>query len=240
MEARQKYLEEPFEKLGICLSDEQSSAFLRYADMLLIWNEKMNLTAITDPQEIIIKHFADSCAVIGKELENSPKKLADVGSGAGFPGIPLKIVCPDLEIVLMDSLQKRVGFLSAVIQELSLKKIRAVHGRAEDLAKDKEFREQFDLVTARAVASLPVLAEYCLPFVKIGGEFLAYKATGAKEEADQAAGAVRLLGGGKATIREYSLPGTDYQRSLIRIKKDRQTPKAYPRKAGTAGKKPLG
>ncbi|MBO4871991.1 MAG: 16S rRNA (guanine(527)-N(7))-methyltransferase RsmG [Lachnospiraceae bacterium] len=236
---RREYLEKAFAGLGIRLDSGQILAFERYTELLLSWNEKINLTAITDPQDIVIKHFADSCGPLGKEILGTEGRLADIGTGAGFPGIPLKILCPDLEIVLMDSLKKRIGFLETVIDELSLKGIRAVHGRAEDLARTKEFREQFDLVTARAVAQLPVLAEYCLPFVKVGGSFLAYKSAGAQRETEQAAAAIRLLGGGKPEIREYLLPDSDYRRSLIRIEKRRETPKTFPRKAGTASKKPL-
>ena len=239
MNINREYLEKAFVGLGIRLDPGQIRAFERYTELLLEWNERFNLTAITDPQEIIIKHYADSCGPLGKEILGSEGRLADIGSGAGFPGIPLKILCPDLNIVLMDSLKKRIGFLETVIEELSLKGIRAVHGRAEDLAKNKDYRERFDLVTARAVAALPVLSEYCLPFVKVGGRFLAYKSAGATEESREAADAIRILGGDAPQIREYLLPDSDYRRSLVTVPKIKETPKTFPRKAGTAAKKPL-
>ena len=239
MDAKQEYLEKAFTGLGVRLDSWQIHAFEQYMELLLSWNEKFNLTAITDPQEIIIKHFADSCGTVGQEIVNREAWLADIGSGAGFPGIPLKILCPDLKIVLMDSLKKRISFLEEVIRELSLKGISAVHGRAEDLAREKEYREQFDYVTARAVASLPVLSEYCLPFVKVGGQFLAYKSAGARDEAEQAAAGIRVLGGGRAKIREYLLPDSEYRRSIVIVEKRRETPKSFPRKAGTVAKKPL-
>ena len=239
MDQNREYLENAFAGLGIRLDPGQIQAFELYMQLLLEWNEKFNLTAITNPKDIVIKHFADSCGTVGHEILNSEGLLADIGSGAGFPGIPLKILCPDLTVVLMDSLKKRVGFLETVIEALSLKNICAVHGRAEDLARAIEFREQFDYVTARAVASLPVLSEYCLPFVKTGGLFLAYKSAGAREEAEQASAGIRVLGGGRPKIREYLLPDSDYRRSVVIIEKRRETPKSFPRKAGTAAKKPL-
>lgn len=239
MNGSREYLEKAFVGLGIRLDPGQIRAFEKYTELLLSWNEKINLTAITDPQDIIIKHFADSCGTVGHEIKGGEGFLADIGSGAGFPGIPLKILCPDLTVILMDSLKKRVSFLETVIAELGLKDIQAVHGRAEDLARMQEFRERFDYVTARAVASLPVLSEYCLPFVRVGGVFLAYKSAGAREETEQAAAAVRLLGGGRPEIREYLLPDSDYRRSVVCIEKKRETPKSFPRKAGTAAKKPL-
>lgn len=239
MDQNREYLENAFAGLGIRLNSGQIQQFLRYTELLLEWNERFNLTAITNPKDIVIKHFADSCGTVSHEIKNGEGLLADIGSGAGFPGIPLKILCPDLTVILLDSLKKRVGFLETVIEELSLKDIQAVHGRAEDLARVQEFRERFDYVTARAVASLPVLSEYCMPFVKVGGVFLAYKSAGAQEEAEQAAAAIRLLGGGRPQIREYLLPDSDYRRSVVSIEKKRETPKNFPRKAGTAAKKPL-
>ncbi len=240
-----EYLQNAFAAEGIALSAEQNAAFLLYADLLEKKNAVMNLTAITDFKDVVHKHFLDSCAP--SRLPWFPPKgegtsLIDVGSGAGFPGIPLKILYPELKVTLLDSLQKRVNFLSEVIEALQLKDIRAVHARAEDGARQENLRERFDLVVSRAVAGLPVLAEYCLPYVRVGGSFLAYKGSGAEEETEAAKGAVKRLGGEIAELTGFELPGADGEklgRSLIRIAKTAATPKKYPRKAGTAAKTPL-
>ena len=240
MDPRRSELQNVFQNAGLILSAEQEKLFLRYAEMLEDWNSRMNLTAITDFSEVVRKHFLDSCAPLYASSVPVGKTLLDVGSGAGFPGIPLKIMLPDTEIVLLDSLRKRIGFLEDVTAELGLKNVRAVHGRAEDLARDPGFREHFDTVTARAVAPLPVLAEYCVPFVKLKGRFLAYKSGNITQEMADAEKALGLLGAGNTKAESFVLPGTDMERSLIWAEKKRKTPAAYPRRAGSVKKNPLG
>ena len=240
-----EYLQNAFAAEGIALSAEQNAAFLLYADLLEKKNAVMNLTAITDFKDVVHKHFLDSCAPA--RLPWFPPKgegtsLIDVGSGAGFPGIPLKILYPGLKVTLLDSLQKRVNFLNEVIEALGLGGIEAVHARAEDGARQAGLRENFDIAVSRAVAGLPVLSEYCLPYVKVGGSFLAYKGSGAEEETAAAKGAVKRLGGEIAEQEVFELPGADEEtlgRSLIRIAKTAATPQKYPRKAGTAARSPL-
>ena len=240
-----EYLQEAFAAEGITLSAAQNKAFLTYAALLEQKNAVMNLTAITDFKDVVHKHFLDSCAPARLPWftpEGRGISLIDVGSGAGFPGIPLKILYPELKVILLDSLQKRVNFLNEVIEALGLEGIEAVHARAEDGARHEDLRECFDIAVSRVVAQLPVLAEYCLPYVKVGGSFLAYKGSGAEEEAEAAKGAVRRLGGGKAELTVFTLPGADKEtlgRSLVRVIKTAPTPKKYPRKAGTAAKAPL-
>ena len=239
-----EYLQQTFSEEGITLDRDQISAFLTYADLLVQKNAVMKLTAITDFKEIVHKHFLDSCAAA--KLPWFPQKghvrLIDVGTGAGFPGIPLKILYPEMELVLLDSLKKRVGFLEEVIGTLKLTGITAIHARAEDGARREDLRESFDLAVSRAVAALPVLSEYCLPYVKTGGSFLAYKGGDVQAEADAAKGAISRLGGANAEITHFSLSGAageELGRSLIRIRKSSKTPNKYPRKAGTAAKNPL-
>ena len=239
MENRKEILQKCFETAGIALTEAQAAAFLRYAELLEEWNAKMNLTAITEFPEVVRKHFLDCVYPFAEGGIPSDQTLIDVGSGAGFPGIPLKILFPDLKITLIDALNKRVRFLEEVIRALELTEIRAVHGRAEDLARDKAFRERFDLAAARAVAPLPVLAEYCLPFVRKGGRFLAYKSGRVQEELAGTANALKILSARERDSLYYTLPGTEDSRSLLILEKERNTPALYPRKAGTASKKPL-
>lgn len=222
-------------KFGVKLDDSMITALLRYKSILLEWNEKMNLTAIEDDRDFIIKHFVDSLSIM--RLVGNAQRLVDVGTGAGFPGLPLKIANPSLDVVLLDSLEKRIGFLNAVITELHLSGIRAVHARAEDAGMSPDHREKYDVAVARAVASLPVLLEYCLPLVKVGGIFLAMK--GSSEEADISGKALDLLGGKVVEIKDFTLPGGEMKRSIIVVKKLRQTPTKYPRKAGKPSKEPL-
>lgn len=239
---RQEQIQKRFGEAGLPLSDTQAGQFAAYAQLLVQWNEKMNLTSITDFGEIVEKHFLDSLAVgINPVLPADvwTGSLVDVGTGAGFPGIPLKIFYPDLKVTLLDSLNKRIGFLNQVIQDLGLKKITAVHGRAEDLAREPRFREQFGLCVSRAVAALPVLAEYCLPFVRRGGFLVAYKSGTVEEELEKGAKAVKVLGGSIQKTEKFVLPGTDFSRSLVLIRKVDNTPRKYPRKAGTPAKQPL-
>lgn len=225
-------------KWNIELSAYQLEQFDKYYDLLISWNEKMNLTAITDRTEVIEKHFFDSIA-LASFSDIDGKRILDMGSGAGFPGIPLKIVYPDSNIVLIDSLAKRVNFLNTVINDLCLKNIVAVHGRAEDYARNSEYREKFDVVTSRAVANLSVLSEYCIPYVKVGGMFAPYKSSNISEEVDAAINAIDILGGKLIEVKEYNLPETDYARSIVYIKKVRNCSKKYPRKAGVPAKSPL-
>lgn len=227
------------EKLNIELSEEKLNQFLTFYEMLIEKNKVMNLTAITAFEEVIEKHFLDSLSLANSMDLNQNLKVLDLGTGAGFPGIPLKIVFPELEIVLMDSLNKRVLFLQEVIEKLQLSQITAVHGRAEEMARKPEYREQFDLCVSRAVANLASLSEYCIPFVKEGGRFISYKSGEVEEEAAQAKKAVQILGGKISRIQKFTLVGTDLSRSFVWIEKKKKTPKGYPRKAGTPSKSPI-
>lgn len=232
-------LKEDALKFKIDLSDEQLSQFYNYYEMLIKWNETINLTAITDFDEVLKKHFLDSIS-IGRILRQKEiVSLLDVGTGAGFPGIPIKIAFPYLEITLLDSLNKRVSFLNQVIDSLGLEKIVAVHGRAEDFAKKELYREKFDVCVSRAVANLSSLSELCLPYVKVGGKFISYKSEKAMEELVLSQNAISLLGGGNVSCDAFTLPGADLQRTFIIIQKVKETPLKYPRKAGIPIKRPL-
>lgn len=225
------------EDLGITLSREQIEQFLSYYEMLVEKNKVMNLTAITEFDEVIEKHFLDSislCKVFDLEKK---VKILDMGTGAGFPGIPLKIAFPEIEIVLADSLNKRILFLNEVVDALKLEKIETIHARAEELGKNKEYREQFDLCVSRAVANLSSLSEYCLPFVKVNGRFISYKSGEIEEEVKNAKHSISVLGGKIADVHKFDL--YEQKRSFVIINKIKQTPKAYPRKAGTPTKLPL-
>lgn len=231
--------EKALEKLNIHLSEKQMDQFMKYYEMLIETNKVMNLTAITEFDEVIDKHFVDSLALIQVIELNRPLKVIDVGTGAGFPGIPLKIAFPELEIVLLDSLNKRINFLNQVIDTLGLEKIRAIHGRAEDFGKNTAYREQFDLCVSRAVANLSTLSEYCVPFVQVGGKFIPYKSGKVQEELEISKKAVDILGGKLESCMTYALADTDMERSLVVIEKVKTTKKAYPRKAGKPSKEPL-
>lgn len=234
-----KSFEEDAEELGIHLSDCQIMQFLNYYEMLLEWNHVMNLTAITEYDEVMKKHFVDSISLMKAYDITQKIDMIDVGTGAGFPGLALKIAFPQLQITLLDSLQKRVKFLNAVIEKLGLEDICTVHGRAEDYAKPGKLRENFDLCVSRAVANLSTLSEYCLPFVKVGGVFISYKSEKVVEEKAAAEGAVKILGGEPVNQVEFRLPHSEISRNLFVIKKVRQTPGKYPRKAGLPAKEPL-
>lgn len=240
------YFKKDLEELHIVLSSDQLDQFLKFYELLIEKNKMMNLTAITDFDEVMKKHFIDSLSLVKVCDLHDSISVIDVGTGAGFPGIPLKIAFPDLKVTLLDSLQKRVGFLQEVIDALDLKKIEAVHGRAEDFAKPDQMREKFDLCVSRAVANLSVLSEYCLPYVKVGGKFISYKSDKVnmeseehKTEIEQAEHAISILGGNLKEQKGFMLPASDIYRNLIVIEKCRPTPKQYPRKAGTANRKPL-
>lgn len=224
-------------KINIEFNDKQLNQFYNYMNLLLEWNQKINLTAITEPEDIILKHFIDSLT-INKYIENDGK-LADVGTGAGFPGIPLKIYRPDLEIILVDSLNKRINFLNEVISCLKLENIYTIHSRIEDFGKDIKYREKFDYVTARAVANVTVLSEYLIPLAKIDGNCIYMKGNEIKEELDNGKNAIKILGGKVEKVDEFELPNTDILRNIIIIKKIKNTPNKYPRKAGIPAKEPL-
>lgn len=224
-------------QLGIKMTDGQAEQFQTYLELLLEWNEKINLTAITDPDEVLEKHFLDSLTLLSHCEIKQGARLIDVGTGAGFPGIPLKIMRPDLELTLLDGLNKRLVFLGEVCSALGLEAER-VHKRAEEAGLDPKMRESFDIVTARAVAPLNVLAEYCLPLVKMKGYFLAMKGPGAKEEVNQAEKALGILGGTEVKLLSLSLP-TAGERNIVSVRKKAFTPKGYPRHGGTITKHPL-
>lgn len=232
-------LQNGLEIMGISLSELQYKQLLTFYEMFNEKNKVLNLTAITEFEEVVDKHFIDSLSLIKTVDLAQPLKILDLGTGAGFPGIPLKIAFPQLEIVLMDSLNKRVLFLQDVITELDLHNISALHGRAEEIARKSAYREQFDVCVSRAVANLSSLSEYCIPFVKKGGMFISYKAGEVEEEVLQAKRAVHLLGGKIRDIEKFQLPGTDIWRSLVKIEKINKTSKIYPRKAGTPTREPL-
>ena len=219
------------------LTAEKEQQFLTFYEMLVEKNKVMNLTAITEFEDVVEKHFLDSISLCQVMDLKKPLTLLDLGTGAGFPGIPLKIMFPELKITLADSLNKRLLFLNEVMEALNLKDIETVHGRAEEMGRNKLYREQFDLCVSRAVANLSSLSEYCLPFVKMGGAFISYKSGEVDEEAAQAKRAIYLLGGEVKDIYKFDL--FDQKRSFVVIEKERKTPKAYPRKAGTPTKEPL-
>ena len=227
------------EAMGITLTDEQVQQFITYYEMLVEKNKVMNLTGITEFDEVLEKHFEDSLALVRGVDLSAVTSVMDVGTGAGFPGLPLKIAFPHLKIVLLDSLGKRVKFLNHVIEELQLDNITAIHGRAEDFAKEAEYRERFDLVVSRAVANLSSLSEYCIPYTKVNGIFVSYKSGKIEEELEQAKKAIFLLGGKLDHTVKFQLEGSDIERSLIIIKKHEKTAKKYPRKAGMPSREPL-
>ena len=224
-------------EIQIELTDKQLTQFYNYMNLLIEWNRKINLTTIIEPEEIILKHFVDSI-IISKYIEND-LKVIDVGTGAGFPGIPLKIIRGDLDIVLLDSLNKRINFLNEVIKVLQLKNVYSIHARVEEFAKNKKYRESFDIVTSRAVANMSTLSEYMLPLSKVGGRMIAMKGPDFKDEITNSKKALNILGGEIEKIDEYQLPKTDIRRSVILIRKIKSTPQKFPRKPGTPAKEPL-
>lgn len=225
--------------INVVLTDQQINQFLRYYELLVEWNEFMNLTAITDYDEVMKKHFLDSLTLIKAYDISKVSSVIDVGTGAGFPGLALKIAYPNLQVTLLDSLNKRIKFLDEVISQLGLTGVETVHGRAEDFAKPGKLREKYDLCVSRAVANLTSLSEYCLPFVKVGGEFISYKSEKMSEELEGAKKAISVLGGKYNRSEEFYLPESDIFRNLVVIKKVKETPKKYPRKAGLPTKEPI-
>ena len=225
--------------LGITLTEEQKQQFDKFYELLVEWNKVMNLTGITEYEEVNEKHFVDSVSLVKAIDINKVETVIDIGTGAGFPGIPLKIAFPHLKVVLLDSLNKRINFLNTVIGELGLKDISTIHGRAEDFAKKPEYREQFDLCVSRAVANLSTLSEYCIPYINKGGMFVPYKSGEIDQEVEQAKKAVHILGGKLEDVVKFQLPGSEIGRSFVKIQKVQNTAKKYPRKAGLPSKEPL-
>ncbi len=232
-------LEQGCEQIGISLNEEQKQQFIAFYEYLVEKNKVMNLTGITEFQEGMVKHFLDSLACVKAVDMKKVTTVMDIGTGAGFPGVPLKIAFPHLEACLLDSLKKRVNFLEETFALLKLQNITAIHGRAEEFAKNKSYRETYDLCVSRAVSNLATLSEYCLPYVKVGGKFISYKSGTVQEEAEQAEKAVRILGGKIQDVVYFNLPDSEIQRSLVVIEKIKPTPGKYPRKAGTPLKEPL-
>ena len=225
--------------LGFPLTDRQKEQYERYFELLVEWNEKINLTAITEKDEVYLKHFYDSIAPILQGLiENQPIRLLDIGAGAGFPSLPMKILFPELDVTIIDSLNKRINFLHLLAEELGLSGVHFYHGRAEDFAQDKAFRAQFDIVTARAVAHMQVLSELTIPYLKVGGRLLALKASNAPEELEEAKNALNLLFSKVEDNLQYELPNGD-PRYITLVEKKKETPNKYPRKAGMPNKRPL-
>lgn len=231
--------EHQLEQLGITVSDRQREQFQKYYELLVKWNEVMNLTAITEYDEVNEKHFVDSLAIVRGLDMDKVDNMIDVGTGAGFPGIPLKIIYPHLKVTLLDSLNKRVKFLDEVVRTLELENVKTLHGRAEDYSRKEEYREKYDLCVSRAVSNLSVLSEYCIPYVKIGKMFVSYKSVNVDEEVEQSLNAVRILGGKLIKIDKIKLPDSDISRAFVYVEKVKFTSKKYPRKAGVPAKEPL-
>ncbi len=224
---------------GIELTELQEKQFKKYYELLIYWNDRINLTAITEYEEVLKKHFEDSISIYKAINMEEINSIIDIGTGAGFPGIPIKILFPHIKLTLLDSLNKRIKFLNLLIEELGLKDVETLHGRAEDFGKKSEYREQYDLCVSRAVANLSTLSELCIPFVKVGGKFISYKSEKATEELLNANNAIKVLGGGDMKIVDIFIPDTNYERKLILIGKSVSTNRKYPRKAGTPGKEPI-
>ena len=225
--------------LGISLTQLQRIQFDQYYKLLTEWNKVMNLTGITDYQEVNLKHFVDSLSVVRVQNITAGMKIIDIGTGAGFPGIPLKIAFPEIEITLLDSLNKRIKFLDTVISELGLEGIEAIHGRAEDYAKDGQYRSCYDLCVSRAVSNLSTLSEYCIPYIRAGGIFVSYKSGNIDDEVINSKKAINILGGKIVLVDKFSIIDADISRSFVKIEKVSETPGKYPRKSGIPEKKPL-
>ncbi len=239
MEDKIGLLEKLSSDIGYVLSDRQIDQFNDFYKMLVEKNKVMNLTAITEYDEVVLKHFIDSIVIYKRISDDNVKSIMDVGTGAGFPGIPLKILFPDIKLTLLDSLNKRILFLNEVINSLELDDIECIHGRAEDIGHLPEYREQYDLTVSRAVANLSSLSEYCIPFIRIGGKFISYKSGNIDDELNDARSAIELLGSEIEEVEKYTLPDSDVQRSLVVIRKEKKLNRKYPRKAGMPAKQPL-
>ena len=224
-------------EIDVNIDEEKANLFKKYMDLLLEWNEKINLTAITEEDEIILKHFVDSLTIAKYLGEN--KKIVDIGTGAGFPGVPISILKQDLSVYLVDSLNKRINFLNEVKEKLDLKNVIPLHFRAEEFGKNKDYREKFDIAVSRAVANLSTLSEYLIPLVKVGGKVICMKGSNTQEEVNESKFAINELGGKIVQVDEFFLPKTDMKRTIIIIEKIKNTPPKYPRKAGLPAKQPL-
>jgi len=225
--------------VGLEFNEKKYAEFMRYKDLIKEWNEKINLTAIKEDEEIVKKHFIDSMKVFEFDQLKNAKNIIDIGTGGGFPGIPMKIIKPEINIVLLDSLNKRIKFLDEVIKDLQLENIKAIHGRAEDYAQEVQYREKFDIAVSRAVANLTVLSEFCIPYVKVGGYFVAMKGPAVEEEIKLSKNAIRMLGGKIEHIEKVQIEDSDLNHNLVIIKKIAGTNKKYPRKAGMVTRSPL-
>ena len=234
-----RFLQDKLEMLSVEVDRKKIDQFNQFYDLIVEWNNVMNLTAITDYKDVVEKHFLDSLSIERILKLDDIKAVMDVGTGAGFPGMPLKIIYPELKITLLDSLNKRVKFLNEVIRQLELKNKDAIHGRAEDIGKNENYREKYDLCVSRAVANLATLSEYCMPFVRVGGVFVSYKSGDIDEEVLKSKKAISLFGGKIDEVVKFQLPGTDINRAFVKIKKIKGTPKKYPRKSGIPSKEPL-
>lgn len=225
--------------VGLEFTEGQYEQFIKYMRFLQEWNEKINLTAITEDEEVVKKHFIDCIKAFKSDKIKNAKTIIDVGTGAGFPGLPIAIMNPNVEVTLLDSLNKRINFLNLVVRELGLKNVKTIHSRAEDGARKPELREKFDIATSRAVANMAVLSEFCMPYVKKGGYFVALKGPSIDEELENGSNAIKILGGELKDIIEISIEETDLKHNIVEVKKIKTCPKTYPRKAGTVNKKPL-
>ena len=234
-----KILESGFEELGLNYTDEIERKFNEYKELLLEWNKKINITRIENDEEIYIKHYLDSVILLDSNNKNMDKKIIDVGTGGGFPGLPLKIVNDNFKLTLLDSLRKRTDFLQLVADSLKLKDVEVIHGRAEDFGQDVKYREKYDICVSRAVAPLNILCEFCLPFVKVGGFFAAYKSENISEEIVESKNAIEKLGGKVVDTKIIKIPNSDITRKIVIIEKIKKMENMYPRKAGTPAKKPL-
>lgn len=232
-------MKEAANEVGLELTEVQYEQFIKYMRLLQEWNEKINLTAITEDEEVIKKHFIDCIKAFKSDAIKNAKKIIDVGTGAGFPGLPIAIMNPNVEVTLLDSLNKRINYLNIVIRELGLKNVITIHSRAEDGARKPELREKFDVATSRAVANMAVLSEFCMPYVKKGGYFVALKGPSIDEELNNGSNAIKILGGELKSIIGVSIEETDLKHNIVEITKIKSCPKTYPRKAGTITKKPL-
>ncbi len=239
MDDRFELLRDSLDELGIEYDDKQIEMFGVYYDLLIDWNSRINLTSITEPDEVIIKHFVDSILISRVIDLRSGVSLIDVGTGAGFPGIPIKIMNPGCDVVLLDSLNKRIKFLEETISKLGLENIRCIHGRAEDVSREKNMRGRFDLSVSRAVANLSTLSEYCIPFLKKGGKFISYKSDKSEDEINDSKNAIKLLGSKIVKVEDVALPHTDITRRFVIIENEEPVNMKYPRKAGVPAKSPL-